>query len=85
MALARLRGQFVDVGEAVRTARTFARRIHDAVLGIPDDALRALEGRVLCKCGEPVDAKHLALEIERHLRSVLEVLASDPLGETKGP
>lgn len=76
----REQGTSIDAAEAGRTARAFARRIRDAVLGIPDDAQRALEGKVLCKCGEPVDAKHLALEIERHLRGVLEVLAADPMG-----
>lgn len=76
-------GTSIDAGEAKRAAATFARRIRDAVLGIPDGAQRAMEGRVLCKCGEPIDAKHFALELERHLSAALEVLADDPFGERK--
>ena len=80
MKLAKLRGMYVEVADVAATMRQFARRVHDAVLAIPDDVHRALDGQHRCTCGEPIDVRPLTLELERHLREVLDVLSQAPLG-----
>lgn len=79
--LAKLRGLYVEVASVTATVRQFSRRVHDAVLALPDDVHRALDGHQRCgSCGAQVDVRPLTLELERHLREVLDVLAAAPVG-----
>lgn len=82
--LAKKRGELVPVADIARTQRDFARRIHDALLDLPDAVQRVVERGVACaSCGAATNAKLVALEVERHVRALLDRLADDPMGQAR--
>lgn len=81
LALAKARGDVVPVEDITRTARDFARRIHDALLDVPEVVQRIIEHSACRSCGVSPDAKAVALEVEKEMRELLDVLAGDPMGQ----
>lgn len=76
-------GKYVDRAEVVRLLGDFATRMRRLIEALPSSTQEHLAHRMRCsKCKSPVSARHVGIELDKHIASLLEALAEDVLSPT---